>query len=199
MENGARTEERHEAEADARQAAADLARAQADHARAVQLFDDQVISRAEMDKSEQALGVLSARFDAVRARRALVEADAREEDRARARAEVSLAQARLVEARALLDKTIVRSPIDASCCDGTREWAKRFDAVDRQLLPSPTDRRCGPHGRDETDAPRQGRAGDGDAWGGRHVVGTRRFPDNAGKSVASAGAVRTDGRRNGRL
>ena len=112
VNNGARAEERREAEADARQAGADLDHAQADHTRAKELFDEKVISRAEMDKAEQALRVTSARADSLRERHALVNADAREEDRSRAGADVALARARLSEARALYDKTLVRSPID---------------------------------------------------------------------------------------
>lgn len=112
VENGARAEERREAEAEVRQAEADLAHARADHARARELFDGQVISRAEMDRADQALRVSSARFDALRERQALVDADAREEDRARAKANITLARARLDEARALYDKTVVRSPLD---------------------------------------------------------------------------------------
>ena len=112
VKNGARVEERREAEADARQASADFDHAVADHARAKELFQEKVISRAEMDKAEQALRVASARADSLKERHALVDADAREEDRARAGADVALARARVSEARALYDKTRVRSPID---------------------------------------------------------------------------------------
>jgi HlyD family secretion protein len=55
--------------------------------------------------------VASARYDAARERFALVNADAREEDRARAEAEIGAARARLDEARAQYDKTFIRSPI----------------------------------------------------------------------------------------
>src|SRR5262249_23033564 len=46
-----------------------------------------------------------------RQRRALVDADAREEDAARAASDVALAKARLEEARAVYEKTLVRAPI----------------------------------------------------------------------------------------
>ena len=111
VENGARGEERRQAAAEARQAEADLAHAQADHARGQELFTEQVISRSEMDRFEQALRTATARVDALREHSALVDADAREEDRARAQANVALARARLSEARAYLDKTVVHSPI----------------------------------------------------------------------------------------
>ena len=128
--NGARAEERRQADADVRQAEADLAHAKADHARAKELFDEKVISRAEMDRAEQALNVAAARTDSLRERHALIDADAREEDRSRADADVALARARLAEARALLDKTIVRAPID-----GVVLWrhAKAGESVSTQF------------------------------------------------------------------
>lgn len=130
VENGARGEERREADADARQAEADLAHAKADHARATQLFDEKVISRSEMDRAEQALRVSSARYDSLRERHALIDSAAREEDRARAKAEVILARARLDEARALLEKTVVRSPIDGVVL---RRQARAGESVSTQF------------------------------------------------------------------
>lgn len=130
IENGARVEERREAQADVRQADADLAHAQADHARATELFGEKVISRAEMDTAEQRFRVASARLDSLRQRHALIEASAREEDRARARADVRLARAKLDEARALLEKTIVRSPIDGIVL---RRHARAGESVSTQF------------------------------------------------------------------
>lgn len=130
VNNGARAEERREAEADVRQAEADLAHAQADHARSKELFDEKVISRAEMDKAEQALRVTTARVDSLRERHAFVTADAREEDRARATADIALSRARLNEARALYEKTFVRSPIDGIVL---RRYAKPGESVSTQF------------------------------------------------------------------
>lgn len=130
VENGARGEERREAEADLRQADADLAHAKADHARSQQLFDEKVIARAEMDRAEQTLHVAQARADSLRERRALVDSASREEDRARAKAEVALARARLQEARALLEKTVVRSPIDGLVL---RRHARAGESVSTQF------------------------------------------------------------------
>lgn len=128
--NGARTEERRQAEADVQQAEADLAHAKADHARAKELFDEKVISRAEMDRAVQTLHVAIARTESLRQKSALVDADAREEDRSRADADVALARARVAEARATLDKTIVRAPID-----GVVLWrhAKAGESVSTQF------------------------------------------------------------------
>ncbi|MGE3959398.1 MAG: HlyD family secretion protein [Vicinamibacterales bacterium] len=130
VENGARGEERRGAEADLHQAEADLAHAQADHGRARELYDEKVISRAEMDRAEQAFRVATARVESLRERHALVDAEAREEDRSRARADVALARARLAEARAVLDKTIVRSPIDGVVL---RRHARAGESVSTQF------------------------------------------------------------------
>lgn len=130
VENGARGEERREAAADVRQAEADLAHAQADHARGQELFGEKVISRSEMDRFEQTLRTATARVDARREHSALVAADAREEDRARAQANVALARAKLAEARAYLDKTVVHAPINGVVL---RRHAKLGETVSTQF------------------------------------------------------------------
>ncbi|MGC4084584.1 MAG: efflux RND transporter periplasmic adaptor subunit [Vicinamibacterales bacterium] len=130
VDNGARSEERRQADADVRQADADLAHAKADHERALQLFEEKVISRAEMDRAEQTFKVAAARDDSLRERYALVDGAAREEDRTRARADVALARAHLNEARALLDKTIIRSPINGIVL---RRHARAGESVSTQF------------------------------------------------------------------
>ena len=55
--------------------------------------------------------VARARYEAARERLDLIDAAAREEDRSKAEAQVELARARIEEAKALLEKTIIRSPI----------------------------------------------------------------------------------------
>ena len=94
------------------------------------LFDEKVISRAEMDRAEQALRVSQARADSLRERRTLVDSESREEDRARAKADVALARARVQEARAMLDKTVVRSPISGIVL---RRHAKAGESVSTQF------------------------------------------------------------------
>jgi HlyD family secretion protein len=112
VHNGARNEERRDAAAAVREAEAVLANVTADVERRRGLFNDAVISRAELDKAEEQFGVARARVDSARERLSLLEAGSREEDRARADADVALARAALDEARATLEKTYVRSPID---------------------------------------------------------------------------------------
>lgn len=112
VRNGARDQERREAVATIAEAEAVRDLAREDLARLRQLASERVISRQELDRGEQSASVAQARVDAARQRSDLVSADAREEDQARADSEVALARARLAEARALLAKTTITSPID---------------------------------------------------------------------------------------
>jgi multidrug resistance efflux pump len=110
--NGAREQERQDAAAALREAEAVLANANLDMARRRDLFQQVVISRAELDDAEKQLNVAQARVDSAGERLSLVDAGSREEDLARADADVALARAALDEARAMLEKTFVRAPID---------------------------------------------------------------------------------------
>jgi len=112
VRNGARDQERQGAEAAVVEAEAVLDHDTADLERLRQLAQEQVISRQELDRGEQAARVAKARVEAARQRASLVAAVAREEDQARADADVALARARLVEAQALLARTTIVSPID---------------------------------------------------------------------------------------
>lgn len=112
VHNGAREQERRDAAAGLREAEAVLGNTRADLQRKGDLFREAVISRAELDKAEEQIGVAQAKVDSARERVSLLEAGSREEDRAKADAEVALARAALEEARAVLDKTIIRAPID---------------------------------------------------------------------------------------
>jgi multidrug resistance efflux pump len=111
VHNGARAQERRDAEAAVREAAAVVDNAQADVGRRRDLYRDAVISRAEIDKAEEAFNVSRAKLDSARERLSLLDAGSRDEDRARADAEVALARAALDEARAVLQKTFIRAPI----------------------------------------------------------------------------------------
>ena len=110
--NGARSQEREEAAANLAETQAVLDNAAADAERRRGLLRDRVISKAEADDAERAERVARARVDAAKQRFDLVNADAREEDNAKAEADVHLARARLDEATALYEKTLIRSPID---------------------------------------------------------------------------------------
>jgi HlyD family secretion protein len=112
VENGARVQERQEAAAGVAEADAVLANATADAERMRGLLRERVISKAESDDAERAERVARARVEAARQRLDLITAGARDEDRAQASADVGLAHARLEEATALFEKTLIRAPID---------------------------------------------------------------------------------------
>jgi HlyD family secretion protein len=110
--NGARRQERQEAAAALSEAEAVLENARAEHTRRQNLLRERVVSRAEADETERAERVAGARVEAARQRFELIDAEAREEDRARANSDVALASARLDEARAIYEKTFIKAPID---------------------------------------------------------------------------------------
>jgi multidrug resistance efflux pump len=110
--NGARVQEREAAAAELAEADAVLQNARAEQERRQSLLRERVISKAEAEDADRAARVARARADAARQRVDLINADAREEDRARAQSDVDLARARLEEARALYAKTFIRAPID---------------------------------------------------------------------------------------
>jgi HlyD family secretion protein len=110
--NGARTQERREAAAALSEAEAVFENTRAEQARRQNLLRERVVSRAEAEDADRAARVAGARVEAVRERVDLINADAREEDRARADVDVRLARARLDEARAVYEKTFIRAPID---------------------------------------------------------------------------------------
>jgi ABC exporter DevB family membrane fusion protein len=112
--NGARQQERREALSSVAEAEAVMNNAKADMVRRRELFAAGVISREEEDRYEKEYEVAKARYDEMSQHHSLVDADAREEDRAIAQASLQLAQAKLDNARALLEKTYIRSPIDAT-------------------------------------------------------------------------------------
>ncbi|GMV21335.1 MAG: hypothetical protein AMXMBFR57_12840 [Acidimicrobiia bacterium] len=110
--NGARTEERREADAARAQAqvAFEQARLEADRRR--NLFTDGVIAREEFERAERDERLAKARLDEATERARTVQADARTDERARAEAAVALAQAQIAEVDAQLSKTTLRAPQD---------------------------------------------------------------------------------------
>ncbi|MBI3952159.1 MAG: ATP-binding cassette domain-containing protein [Acidobacteria bacterium] len=94
-----------------KEAEAVLANARAEMRRRQALYRDGVIAREEADRAEREFEVAKSRYEAAVQRHALIDDQAREEDRSKAEAEVALARAELDEARARLEKTIIRSPI----------------------------------------------------------------------------------------
>jgi len=110
--NGARMQERREAEASMQAAEAVLNNAKSEAERRRGLADRNVISRDEADRYERAYQVARAQHAEAAQHFSLIDADAREEDRAHAEAAVATAQAQLAEARVYLEKSYIRAPIN---------------------------------------------------------------------------------------
>lgn len=110
--NGARDQERREAKEAVDEAEATMDNARVEMERRQVLFGKGVIAREEANRAERDYQVARARREAARQRLELINDEAREEDRAKAQANVALSLARLREAQARADKTIIRSPID---------------------------------------------------------------------------------------
>jgi len=109
--NGSRAQERREAEAAMQAAKAVLDNAKSEAERRRGLADRNVISRDEAERYERSYQVARAQYEQAAQHFALVDAEAREEDRARAEAEVATARAQLAEARAYLEKSYIRAPL----------------------------------------------------------------------------------------
>lgn len=109
--NGARDQERREALAAVREAASLMEQAYTEMLRRQSLHRSGTIAREEAERAERQHEVAKSRYEAVVQRHELITAPAREEDRAEAEADVALARALLDEARAQLEKTVIRSPI----------------------------------------------------------------------------------------
>jgi ABC exporter DevB family membrane fusion protein len=109
--NGARSQERKEAEAAMKAAKAILDNAKSEAERRRGLADRNILSRDEADRYERAYQVAGAQYDQASQHFALIDATAREEDQAKAESAVTQARAQLEEARAFLEKTYIRAPI----------------------------------------------------------------------------------------
>lgn len=110
--NGARPAERAEAAAAVREAEALLMRAERELNRQQGLANKRLGSGQDLDNATSEQDVARARLARAREHLAVVDAPARDDERAKAEAEVSLAEARLSEFQAIYQKSFVRSPID---------------------------------------------------------------------------------------
>lgn len=109
--NGARMQERREAEASMQAAKAVLVNAKSEAERRRGLADRNVISRDEAERFERGYQVARAQYEQASQHFALVDAEAREEDRAHAEAAVATARAQVAEARAYFEKSFIRAPL----------------------------------------------------------------------------------------
>jgi HlyD family secretion protein len=111
LRNGAREEEKREAEARLREAEAQLRVAEAERGRRRALRERGAVSHSEYDLTVRDAEMARARVEAARERLAVARSQTRAEDMRRAEAEVESARASLAEAEAMLAKTLIRSPI----------------------------------------------------------------------------------------
>ncbi len=111
--NGARAEERREAQAAVTEAQAVMETARCEMDRRRQLFLEGVVSREESDRYEREYKVAKARYDAAAQHYTFVDEPAREEDRSRSEADVALAHAQADADRARYEKTFIRAPLSA--------------------------------------------------------------------------------------
>jgi HlyD family secretion protein len=110
--NGARSQERRAAEATTQAAKAVLDNTRREAERRQKLADRDMISRDEADRYQRAFQVARDEYERASEESSLVNAPPRVEDRRHAEAEVAEAQAQLALARAYLEKTCIRSPLD---------------------------------------------------------------------------------------
>ena len=110
--NGARRQERDEARAAVRETETNSENAAAEMARRERLYAKGVVSREEKEHYENQYKIAKARYDEAVQHFQLIDADARPEDVAMARAAVQLARADLEQNEARYQKTFIRSPLD---------------------------------------------------------------------------------------
>jgi ABC exporter DevB family membrane fusion protein len=178
--NGARSEERREVRAAVRQAEAEFEQAELEWRRRDELARDGVIPAEERDRAARALRVMRAKLDEARERADAVDGTARADERTRAEASVRLARARVQEANAVLEKTVLRAPVDGtvlrrykeageSVAPESKDSARVFTVADTRRLRVRVD-------VDETDVARvtlgQPAWVTADAYGDRRFEGT---------------------------
>jgi len=112
--NGAREQERREAAAAVEESKAVVAQTRSEMERRQSLWKTGDISRSEWELAEREFHVAEARLQQATQRFAFIDAPARNDDRARAEADLALARAQLREAEAMLEKTIVRAPFNGT-------------------------------------------------------------------------------------
>src|SRR5271165_681745 len=128
--NGSREQERQEALAAVKEAQVVTENTRADWERKRALFDGGNISRSDWERACREYEVAQARYEAARQHHSFIDAGPREEDRAKAEANISLARAQLAEAEAMLEKTFIRSPLDGIVL---RKYAKPGEVLSERL------------------------------------------------------------------
>ena len=112
--HGARAEERQRAAADFADVKAQLSLAEGDVQRQRPLAEHNVVAKADFDHSQWTMASLRARQERAYQALLLINAPPRAEDVAIAHANLDIAAAEAENTRALLEKTRIRAPIDAT-------------------------------------------------------------------------------------
>jgi HlyD family secretion protein len=133
LTHGARPEERRQAEAKLAEADAQFTWAKKEVERRRPLARSDVISASTMDDINNQLAIAVARRQAAVEALDMIKIGTRQEDIAAGQAKLDIAKAAVANNQALLDKTIVRSPIDGIVL---RRWRATGEAVGN-IPPSP--------------------------------------------------------------
>lgn len=112
--NGSRIQERRESFASMKEAETVEANAKSEWQRRQQLWQAGVISKEELEKYQREYGVAEAKLNAAQQHFRLIDDRSRDEDIARARAELELARAQLAQNQAVYAKTFLRAPFDGT-------------------------------------------------------------------------------------
>lgn len=134
LTNGAREEEKLEAEAVLRESEALLANARVERERRTTLLERGAVSRSEYDLADRDFATAQARVDAARQRLAVAQRQTRTEDLKRAQAEVAQAEALVAEAQSALDKTFIRSPLTGKVLRRYRKTGESVTAGETAIL-----------------------------------------------------------------
>jgi len=120
LNNGARPQERRQAQAAVQEAEAVVKNTAINFERRRALAAQGYASQEVLDQAQRENSVARQRLEMARQKFALIDDRARDEDIAIAQAQVDVARAARDEAQAQVDKTIVRSPIDGTVLKVTR-------------------------------------------------------------------------------
>jgi HlyD family secretion protein len=191
---GSRVEERERADADVAEAEAVVRQAESQHRRTAELFAEGVVSAAERDEVRRTLDVSRARLDALRKGAELVKAPPLPEEVAKADAEVRSAEQRIRSIQQMLDKSMVRAPLDGTVLRTMLRPGETFSVMVPQpiLRLADTSRLRVRAEVDERDVarvfPGQRVVVRGDVWPGRGVPGrVSRIGSQMGRKTVRSG------------
>jgi HlyD family secretion protein len=129
VRNGARLAERQEAAAEVDERAAKVTLAQEEFKRQQGLVARRAGSQQDLDRVRGELDMAQAQWARARFRHEIIDGPVRADDLAKAEAEVALAEARVAEARAVYDKSFVRSPVDGQVLQKLRRVGEQVSEL----------------------------------------------------------------------